>query len=247
MTSDIPDESTSFVGRRAELRQLHRELTQHRLITLTGPGGVGKTRIAMRAARAAAPRFPDGVRWAPLWSLRRDQLLVAAVCDAVGLADHSARTPVAALCEWLADKRLLLVLDSCEHLVAACRDLVGDLLTAAPAVTVLVTSRQPLDVVGEWITEIGPLPCTGDNDALALFTERAGAAAPDLRLGDPAHAGAAAEICRRLEGIPLALELAGAQLAHSPLDRVAERIGAGLDSLDGTENAGTPRHRTLRT
>ncbi|QHC22490.1 ATP-binding protein [Streptomyces sp. GS7] len=247
MTSDIPDESTSFVGRRAELRQLHNELTQHRLITLTGPGGVGKTRIAMRAARAAAPRFPDGVRWTPLWPLRGEQLLVAAVCDAVGLSDHSARTPVAALCEWLADKRLLLVLDSCEHLVAACRDLVGDLLTAAPAVTVLVTSRQPLDVVGEWITEIDPLPCTGDNDALALFTERAGTAAPDLRLGDPANVRAAAEICRRLEGVPLALELAGAQLAHSPLDRVAERIGSGFDALDGTETAWTPRHRTLRT
>ncbi|MGW9431130.1 ATP-binding protein, partial [Streptomyces decoyicus] len=166
MASNIPEESTSFVGRRAELRRIDEELTEHRLITLTGPGGVGKTRIAMRAARAAAARFPDGVCWADLWPLQGAGRLVASVCDAVGLADHTARTPVAVLCEWLADKRLLLVLDSCEHLVDACRDLLGDLLTAAPAVTVLVTSRQPLDIVGEWTTEIGPLPCTGDNDAL---------------------------------------------------------------------------------
>ncbi|QRX90795.1 ATP-binding protein [Streptomyces noursei] len=247
MASNIPEESTSFVGRLSELRRLSGELTRHRLITLTGTGGVGKTRIAMRAARAAAARFPDGVHWAPLWPLDGDQLLVATVCDAVGLADHSARTPVAALCEWLADKDLLLVLDSCEHLVAACRDLVGDLLTAAPGVTVLVTSREPLGVPAEWITEIGPLPCTGENDALALFTERAGAAAPDLPLTDPTNARAADLICRRLEGIPLALELAGAQLAHRPLAQVAERLGSRLDALDGSGVSWTPRHRTLRT
>ncbi|MEW1658614.1 MULTISPECIES: NB-ARC domain-containing protein [unclassified Streptomyces] len=247
MASNIPEESTSFVGRRAELRRLGSELMQHRLITLTGPGGVGKTRIAVRAARAAAPRFPDGVRWAPMWPLQGDQLLVATVCDVVGLADHSARMPVAALCDWLVDKHLLLVLDSCEHLVAACRDVVGDLLTAAPGVTVLVTSRQPLDVAGECVTEIGPLPCTGDNDALALLTERAGTAAPDLRLTDPGNAEAADLICRRLEGIPLALELAGAQLAHRPLAQVAERLGSRLDALDGTGMPWTPRHRTLRT
>ncbi|WP_327158447.1 ATP-binding protein [Streptomyces tubercidicus] len=247
MASNIPEESTSFVGRQAELRWIDDELTEHRLITLTGPGGVGKTRIAMRAARAAADRFPDGVCWADLWPLQGDGLLVASVCDAVGLADHTARTPVAALCEWLADKRLLLVLDSCEHLVDACRDLLGDLLTAAPAVTVLVTSRQPLDIVGEWTTEIGPLAYTGDNDALTLFTQRAGAAAPGLRLSTPPHAQAAAVICRRLEGIPLALELAGAQLAHSTVERIADRLTSRFDTLDPADGPGRlPRHRTLR-
>ncbi|MEW9518062.1 ATP-binding protein [Streptomyces tubercidicus] len=247
MASNIPEESTSFVGRQAELRRIGDELTEHRLITLTGPGGVGKTRIAMRAARAAADRFPDGVCWADLWPLQGDGLLVAGVCDAVGLADHTARTPVAALCEWLAGKRLLLVLDSCEHLVDACRDLLGDLLTAAPAVTVLVTSRQPLDIVGEWTTEIGPLPYTGENDALTLFTQRAGAAAPGLRLSTPPHAQAAAVICRRLEGIPLALELAGAQLAHSTVERIADRLTSRFDTLDPADGPGRlPRHRTLR-
>ncbi|MGW8555691.1 ATP-binding protein [Streptomyces tubercidicus] len=247
MASNIPEESTSFVGRQAELRRIDDELTEHRLITLTGPGGVGKTRIAMRAARAAADRFPDGVCWADLWPLQGDGLLVASVCDAVGLADHTARTPVAALCEWLADKRLLLVLDSCEHLVDACRDLLGDLLTAAPAVTVLVTSRQPLDIVGEWTTEIGPLPYTGENDALTLFTQRAGAAAPGLRLSTPPHDRAAAVICRRLEGIPLALELAGAQLAHSTVERIADRLTSRFDTLDPADEPGRLlRHRTLR-
>ncbi|MGW7574436.1 ATP-binding protein [Streptomyces sp. NPDC054765] len=246
MASNIPEEPTSFVGRHAELRRIDDELTEHRLITLTGPGGVGKTRIAMRAARAAAGRFPDGVCWADLWPLQGAGRLVAAVCDAVGLADHTARTPVAVLCEWLADKRLLLVLDSCEHLVDACRDLLGDLLTAAPGVTVLVTSRQPLDIVGEWTTEIGPLSCTGDNDALALFTERAGTAAPGVRFTDPPQATAAAVICRRLEGIPLALELAGAQLAHSSVQQIAERLTSRFDTLAGDGPARLPRHRTLR-
>ncbi|MFG2831410.1 ATP-binding protein [Streptomyces sp. NPDC048434] len=246
MASNIPEESTSFIGRRAELRRIDDDLTVHRLITLTGPGGVGKTRIAMRAARAAAARFPDGVCWADLWPLHDAGRLVASVCDAVGLADHTARTPVAVLCEGLAGKRLLLVLDSCEHLVDACRDLLGDLLTAAPGLTVLVTSRQPLDIVGEWTTEIGPLPCTGDNDALALFTARAGAAAPGLRLTAPPHATAAAVICRRLEGIPLALELAGAQLANSSVEQIAERLTSRFDTLDGDGPVRLPRHRTLR-
>ncbi|MGW1376793.1 ATP-binding protein [Streptomyces sp. NPDC002446] len=246
MACSIPEESTSFVGRRSELQQIDQELTEHRLVTLTGPGGVGKTRVALRVARAAAPRFPDGVRWAELWPLHNDGRLLSTVCDAVGLADHTSRTPAAALCAWLADKRLLLVLDSCEHLVDACRDLLGDLLTAAPHLTVLVTSRQPMDLAGEWTREIGPLPCTGDNDALALLTERAGAAAPGLRLTDPRHAAAAETICRRLEGIPLALELAGAQLANSSVERIAERLTSRFDALDGDPPTRLPRHRTLR-
>ncbi|UKY48465.1 ATP-binding protein [Streptomyces inhibens] len=246
MASNIPEESTSFVGRRTELRRIDDKLTEHRLITLTGPGGVGKTRIAIRAARAAERRFPDGVRWADLWPLHGEGLLMAAVSDAVGLADHTARTPAAALCAWLADKRLLLVLDSCEHLVDACRDLLGDLLTAAPGVTVLVTSRQPLGLAGEWTTEIGPLPCTGDNDALTLFIERAGTAVPGLRLTAPPHAAAADIICRRLEGIPLALELACAQLASTSVERIAERLTTRFDTLDGDGMPRPPRHRTLR-
>ncbi|MFF4607727.1 ATP-binding protein [Streptomyces sp. NPDC001339] len=246
MVSDIPEESTSFVGRRIELRRIGRELAKHRLITLTGPGGVGKTRLAQRAARAAAPWFPDGVAWAALWPLRGDELLPATVCDAAGLADHTTRAPVAALCAWLAGKRLLLVLDSCEHLVDACRDLLGDLLTTAPHLTVLVTSRQPLDLAGERVTEVGPLPCTGENDALALLADRARAAAPGLRLTDARYAAAAATICRRLEGIPLALELAGAQLAAGSVESVAERLTSRFDTLDGDRPAFPPRHRTLR-
>ncbi|MFJ9413422.1 ATP-binding protein [Streptomyces sp. NPDC101227] len=251
MASNIPEESTSFIGRRDELRRLTIELAQHRLITLTGPGGVGKTRLAMRAAGAAVARYPGGARWADLWPLRGDRLLAATVCDAVGLSDHTARIPVAALCDWLCDKQLLLVLDSCEHLVDACRDLIGDLLTAAPLVTVLITSRQPLDVVGEWVTEVEPLPVEGDGGALALFSDRATAAAPGFRLTDPANAAAAAAICRRLEGIPLALELAGAQLADSSAERVAERLNSRFDALDGVGDgdgmARPPWHRTLRT
>ncbi|MFJ1828967.1 regulator, partial [Streptomyces sp. NPDC088178] len=119
MASNIPEETTSFVGRKAELARLEHTLATHRLTTLTGSGGVGKTRLAVRAARQAAPAHRDGARWADLSPLHDDGLLIATVSDSVGLSDHTLRMPIDALCEWLADKELLLVLDSCEHLRSA--------------------------------------------------------------------------------------------------------------------------------
>ncbi|HET6857530.1 MAG TPA: NB-ARC domain-containing protein, partial [Streptomyces sp.] len=242
---NLPDETTSFVRREDELRQVRAALARHRLVSLTGVGGVGKSRLALRAARQCGPHFPDGVWWADLAPLRDDKLLLSTVSDAVGLADHTPRMPVAALCEWLAGKRLLLVLDSCDHLVDACRVLVGDLLTAAPDLTVLVTSRQPLGADGERAVEVEPL--AADGDALALFAERARSAFPGFSLADPRLAAAATGICRRLDGIPLALELAGAQLKHTSVEELAQLLEARFESLSPAEWSATPRHRTLRT
>lgn len=243
----LPREATTLVGRKNELDHLRNALAGHRLITLTGIGGVGKTRVALRVAGRAAPDWPDGAWWADLSPLSGEQLLLPTVCDAVGLSDHTTRSQVEALCEWLSDKQGLLVLDSCEHLVGPCRSLVGDLLTAAPGLTVLATSRQALGVGGERVVEIEPLPVEGERTALALFAERAGHAVPGLSLADPAAAAAADRICRQLEGIPLALELAVAQLRDSSVEKVAERLSSRFETLVLSGRPGALRHRTLRT
>uniref|UniRef100_A0AAU2JIL4 NB-ARC domain-containing protein n=1 Tax=Streptomyces sp. NBC_00049 TaxID=2903617 RepID=A0AAU2JIL4_9ACTN len=250
MLGNLPPESASFVGRERELRSLRALLSERRLITLTGVGGVGKSRLALRAVADAGLPCPDGVWWVALSPLRDPDLLTMTVAHAVGLADHSSRPLDEELCAWMADKRLLLVLDTCEHLVAHCRHLVGELLQSAPGLTVLVTSREPLGSPCEEIVEVRPLPCAGpDSDALALFRARAIAATPEAAttFEDPGQTAVAAELCRRLDGIPLALELAGARMRRWTLEQMAERIGERFDVLTDTRAAALPRHQTMRT
>lgn len=255
--------STSFVGRTRELDLLARALREQRLITLTGPGGVGKTRLARRAAGLAEGRgpagaggpagpFPDGVHWADLSPLPGDRLLVATVADALDLADHTARTPAAALRQWIGGRRLLLVLDCCEHLVAAVRGLVRELLDAAPHLVLLLTSRQPLGLPDEHVLDIGPLPHAvdpaGAEEALALFTRRAAAAAPgQAPPWTEARLAAARSVCARLEGVPLALELAAAQLTDHTIEELAERLARRIGPLSAPAAGRPPRHRALRT
>ncbi|MEU5978304.1 NB-ARC domain-containing protein [Streptomyces sp. NPDC047315] len=265
MLGNLPEESTSFVGRNWELFRLDRTLRKHRLVALVGPGGVGKSRLALRAAHMAVEGFPDGVAWAELSPLYGDRLLLATVSDACDLSDHTPRMPVDALCEWLAQKSLLLVLDSCEHLVDPCRVLVGDLLTAAPGLTVLATSRQPLGLDDERVIPVDPLPVKGP-DALELFAQRVAAAGgvvppapgPIAELTElPPEGGfttgdayqAARWICQRLDGIPLALELAAAQAGKSGIEEVAARLTSRFDVLEATEDTTVrpERHRTMRT
>ncbi|MBB5937725.1 ATP-binding protein [Streptomyces zagrosensis] len=247
MVGHIPEETTSFVGREAELARLAGALSDDRLVTLTGAGGVGKSRLALRAAARAAPRYPDGVWWADLSPLKGDRLLLATVSDAVDLSDHMPGIPVEELCEWLVEKRLLLVLDSCEHLVQPCRHLLGDLLTTAPGLTLLATSRQPLELPGERVIEVGPLRADGP-DALDLFTQRAKAASPGLSFPRPgAQTVSAVALCQRLEGIPLALELAAAQLGLHTFEELLHRLGSRFDVLEHPERVWPQRHQTLRT
>ncbi|MFJ9975810.1 ATP-binding protein [Streptomyces cyaneofuscatus] len=256
----LPEETSSFVGRRAELARLETALAERRMTTLIGPGGVGKTRLALRAARAAADRYPDGAWWADLSPLYDDALLLPTVSDAVGLADHTLRMPVEALCEWLSDKRLLLVLDSAEHLRAPCSHLLAELLTTSPGLTVLVTSRQPLGTRGEHAVRIQPLPVDGAPDALQLFEDRLRAGDPRAGLDAPGDRAAAADICRRLEGIPLAIELAAAGIGRHTVAQLATRIGTRFDApvdaedltasrldLLADDSLWPRRHRTLRT
>lgn len=268
-------DAASFVGRTTELALLERALRERRLITLTGPGGVGKTRLARRAAdlagaagaagagggvevsrpggpAGAAGPFPDGVHWADLSPLPDERLLVATVADALDLADHTARTPAAAVRQWIGGRRLLLVLDCCEHLVTAVRGLVRELLDATPHLVLLLTSRQPLGLADEHVLDIGPLPHAvdpfGAEEALALFTRRAAAAAPgQAPPWTEARLTAARSVCARLEGVPLALELAAAQLSDHTIEELAERLARRIGPLSAPTPVQPPRHRALRT
>ncbi|MCD9899291.1 NB-ARC domain-containing protein [Streptomyces sp. MT29] len=222
---NLPVVTTSFVGRDSELDSIDRALRDHRLVTLSGSGGVGKSRLALQTTGHVRDRYEDGVWWADLSHLDDDQLLSTTVCDGVGLLDHSSRRPVAALCEWLSDRHLLLVLDCCERVVDSCRQLVTELLAAAPGLTVLATSRQPLGAEGEHALEVPPLSAGEDGDeAVRLFLDRAATVVPGLVLDSPGDTAAVAEICRRLEGIPLAVELACAQLRESSAQEITGRL-----------------------
>ncbi|KIF00745.1 regulator, partial [Streptomyces sp. RSD-27] len=170
MPGNLPPETASFVGREAELDRLDGLLAQRRLITLTGVGGVGKSRLALRAAARPGRSRPDGVWWVELSPLRDPGLLATTLAHALGLAigaaPHAAQSLDEELCTWMADKTLLIVLDTCEHLVTPVRHLVGELLQSAPGLTVLVTSRERLGSPGETVLEVRPLPCEGpDSDA----------------------------------------------------------------------------------
>ncbi|RST08878.1 tetratricopeptide repeat protein [Streptomyces sp. WAC07149] len=248
MSSPIPPQESAFVGRSTELALLRPRLAEPGLLTLTGPGGVGKTRLAahLAATLSGEPGSPpaeapgtEPVSWAHVWQLRDGRLLAAAVAEATGLSDHTPRLPAHALAEWIGDRRLLLVLDSCEHLVPACRELVRELLAACAGLTVLATSREQLGVPGESVHEVGPLP--PDTEALELFLDRAATAgAPLVR---PAELAAAATACRLLEGVPLALELAAAQLPQQPVATLAARLRARRDLTTGPEEVPRPRSR----
>lgn len=246
---NLPPETASFVGREHELTRLDALLRDRRLITLTGVGGVGKSRLARRAVDRAAARR-DGIWWVQLSPLRDPQLLTTTVAHAVGLADHSAQALDEELCAWMADKELLLVLDTCEHLVGEVRHLAAELLQSAPGLTVLTTSRERLGSPGETVLDVRPLPFEGpDSDALTLFRARALAALPEAEavFADPGRIPVAAEVCRRLDGIPLALELAGARLRLWTLEQLAERLDARFEVLADGRFAQPPRHRTMRT
>ncbi|MEX0173049.1 ATP-binding protein [Streptomyces sp. LMG1-1-1.1] len=241
----LPDENPGFVGRRTELERISVALTEHRLVTVTGVGGVGKTRLALRAAHRVADGYPDGAWWTDLTPLDGDRLLVALVADSVDLSDHTPGMATTGLCRRLADDRLLLVLDSCEHLAEPCARLVTELLAAAPGLTVLATSRRPLGVEGEHVIALDPLPPAGQ-DALELLRRAAGEDFP--------AAGPAGEICVRLEGIPLALELAAAQIRLQGAEAVRDQLGSRFDAPPGTrldllahtERVWPSRHQTLR-
>ncbi|WP_282702678.1 hypothetical protein [Streptomyces sp. CC219B] len=268
-SGNLPPETRSFVGRHDELTRLHdlldgeerRDGHGPRLVTLLGPGGVGKTRLAVRTARRLRSAYPDGtwlVELSPLYAagLTGPDVIGLLAIEALRLDDQSARGAGQVLADWLADKRLLLVLDSCEHMLAECAAF-AETLRAAPHVDVLATSRRRLGVPGERCLDVEPLPvgepgAEGRDDAVALLADRAAAARPGFVL-DGTGRSVAAGICRRLDGVPLAVELAAARLSALSLTELDRRLEAGLDlrspllTSEDVPAEDPPRHQALRT
>lgn len=239
--SHLPAEVNRFVGRRRELTEARRMLTAYRLVTVAGPAGVGKTRLALRAAAQARRTFPDGVHLADLSGLENHLLLGDTLLQALGVVDKSARPATEVLLEHLPGRRALLLLDNCEHLIDACADLVGALLRAAPEPRVLITSREPLGLPGEGVLEV--TPASGD-DSEALFEERARAVQPGFTV-TPDNRATVAELCRRLDHLPLSVELAAARLRVLSLTQILDRTEDRFRLLTRARRAGT-RHGSLR-
>lgn len=243
----LPVEVTGFVGRVVELDQVRSALRSARLVTVTGPGGVGKTRLALRAAAAAAGDYPDGVRLVELSELRDPELLPHTLANALDLHTQDLGSTLDAVVDHLRDRTALIVLDTCEHLIDACALLADLLLRAAPGVALLATSRQPLDVAGEHTLPIAPLPLHGDGgDALRLFEQCAAAAVPGFTV-DADNRADALRLCRRLDGMPLAIELASVRLRVLDLRQLLERLEDRFRLLGLGQRSVPSRHQTLRT
>src|SRR5262249_16633596 len=253
--SNLPVELTSFVGRRQELRELKRLLTTTRLLTITGSGGCGKTRLALRAAAEMSRGFPDGVCLVPLAPIQDTLLVTQAVFDALGVQDLSAGLSLSTLTEYLAGRRLLLVIDNCEHLLDGCAVLASTLLKACPDLHLLATSRQALGVAGEVRMLAAPmsLPEEGDelslerllnSDAVWFLSERAAAVGPGFVVG-AGNGAAVLRLCRRLDGIPLALELAAVRLGSLSLDQLNQGLSSELSILGSGNRGAESRQQTL--
>lgn len=247
---NLPAEVTRFIGRRRELPTIAEAIERHHLVTLRGVGGVGKTRLALRTAIDLRDNFADGSWLVQLSSLQTPGLLARTVAETLGLPDEAAGDAPQVLAENLAERELLLVLDTCDHLTEACAELAALLLSAAPGLRILATGRAPLGLPEEHSLLITPLELPSDDataaysDAVTLFVDRARAAVPDFVL-TPENTGAVAELCCRLDGIPLALELAAVRLRGMPVEEILARLSDRFRVL-GTTRTATDRHRTLR-
>ncbi|HEX5829987.1 MAG TPA: hypothetical protein VFY16_03330, partial [Gemmatimonadaceae bacterium] len=238
---ELPVHLTRFVGRDRELDDLARLLAATRLLTLTGTGGSGKTRLAGETARRVAPAF-SRIAWADLAPLPDPQLLPQQVAAALHVPERPEASPLALLVGVVGGERALLVLDNCEHLVDACAELANTLLRACPRLTILATSREALGVASETAWLVPPLACA---EAVQLFVDRAQAALPSFSPASDDDA-TIAEICRRLDGIPLAIELAAARVRVLSPEQIASRLDDAFRLLTAGSRTALPRHRTLR-
>ncbi|MFV9454011.1 protein kinase domain-containing protein [Rhodococcus sp. NM-2] len=253
-TGGLPLELTSFVDRRTELAEATNLLSTSRLVTLTGIGGVGKTRLALRAAAKAQRNFSDGVTLVELADLLDDSLLAGVVAAALGLRDQSARPSHEVLVEFLAPREVLLVLDNCEQVVAAAAKLAEILLRVCPRLRILATSREPLGIGGETALLIPPLPVPDPdhlpkglprNDSVTLFAERGAAVVPGFELTEE-NKVTIARICQRLDGLPLPIELAAARLRAMTPDQILQRLTDRYLLLTRGSRDAPSRQQTLR-
>ena len=252
----VPQEPNNFVGREHELRELCELLGVTRALTLCGPGGIGKTRLALRVLRTRVAAFPDGGCFVDLGDLWQPDLVVSRVAAALGVAEEPGRPLLDTLADAVAARRMLLVLDNCEHLIDACAVACQRLLDASPGLIMIATSREPLRVAAETVWQVppmsvapaGPLESAEDAngyEAIRLFADRAAASLPGFTIG-PANVGAVAALCRALDGVPLAIELAAARVRALSVEQIAERLADRFGLLTTGNRAAPPRHRTLR-
>jgi len=254
--SRLPAETTSFIGRESELATIEDLLGLSRLLTLTGPSGSGKTRLALRAGAQAAARYPDGVWLVELAPVTSPDLVTAVAASALSVREEPGLALAESLTTHLHDRTALLIVDNCEHVLDAAGELIAALLRACPALRVLATSQSRLGLVGEASWPVPPLilpdPAVRDPEIVAqaeavrLLRDRATLARPGFTL-TAQNAPAVSEICRRLDGIPLALELAAARLNALSAGQLAARIDDRFRLLAGGGRGGLPRHRTLQT
>jgi predicted ATPase/DNA-binding CsgD family transcriptional regulator len=254
--TNLPLQLSSFVGREREISEVKRLLTENRLLTLTGPGGCGKTRLSLEAAAELLERFEHGVWWVDLASLADPVLAPQAVASVLGVREQPEQPLIDTLSDHLRSKETLLVLDNCEHLIEACASLAHTLLRSCPNLRILATSREALGVAGEkaWLVPSLSVPdpgrplvleSLGNCDAVRLFVERASAVASNFALGER-NAEAVAEVCRKLDGIPLAIELAAARVRVLSVAQISERLERSFRLLATDSRTAVPRQRTLR-
>ncbi len=252
LAGNLPARLTSFVGRAKELSDLGRLLSVSRLVNLVGPAGSGKTRLAIEVAEDLAAAYPDGVWLVELAPTASPEEVVEAITSSLGVTSQPGQRTRAVLDSYLAGRVLLLVLDNCEHVIDGVAPLAVGLLSAHPGLTVLATSRESLGVVGETIHDVAPLAFPTDDDAqitafdaVQLFVERVQAVDPQFELNGSTDS-AVAQICRRLDGLPLALELAAAKARSIPPEQLSRHLGERFDLLSSPTRTAAPRHQTLR-
>jgi predicted ATPase/class 3 adenylate cyclase/Tfp pilus assembly protein PilF len=253
---NLPLQLTSFIGREKEIVEVKRRVLGDRFVTLTGPGGTGKTRLAVQVAAELLELFPDGVWLVEMASISDSALVPNTIATALGIRESSGRPILNLLTDYLRNKETLLVLDNCEHLLSACAQLVMTLLQACPNLCILATSREALDIPGEVpfrvpslsapdARRIPPIEKLIEYESVRLFVERAGIIQPNFALTH-ANASPVAQICHRLDGIPLAIELAVARVKVMPVEQVAARLDDRFRLLTGGSRTALPRHQTLQ-
>jgi predicted ATPase/DNA-binding SARP family transcriptional activator/DNA-binding CsgD family transcriptional regulator len=254
--NNLPDAHSSFVGRQRELLEAKRALAMTRAMTLTGAGGCGKTRLALEMARDLVGAYPDGVWLAELAPISDPALLPRTVAASLGVPEQVGRPPEDVLTDYFRNRNLLLIVDNCEHLVDAVARLLDALLVACPGLRIMATSREPLGVSGETVWTVQPLSLPGADeprtvesmmrcDAVRLFVDRARSRLSTFELG-PENLGPTANVCLKLDGIPLAIELATARMEALAVEQVARRLDDSLRLLTGGARTADPRQQTMR-
>src|SRR5574337_827200 len=254
-SNNLPVPLSNFIGREREIVEVKHLLLTARLVTLTGVGGNGKTRLAIQVASDVIDSFDEGVWWVELAALADERLIPQALAKALGVQEVPNQALSETLINYLRAKELLLVIDNCEHLIATCAQLAGQLLHGCADLKILATSREPLAIEGETVYQVPTLSLPELNaysptqllksEAARLFVERARAMQPEFVLTEQ-NAEGVAQICRRLDGIPLAIELAAARVKLLRVEHLAARLDDRFNLLISGSRAVLPRHQTLR-